>query len=85
MVLEILINGLLSVLTGALNLIPTVDNSFINGANTVMGFLSEIIKTAGYFLPLNHLMICFGFFLATHSVHAIWSAVQRVWDGLPLT
>lgn len=49
----------------------------------IKAFLLELIDTVSYFLPMQHLLLIFGLYIAIINFNFFYKVITKVWESIP--
>lgn len=81
MISEFFINIIFNIVTGLFSLLPDVT---WNVESTAFTYFLDILKIAGYMLPMDTVAAIAGLIVALTTFRIIISIVRTIWDLLPL-
>ena len=81
MVSEFFLNIIFNILTGMLSVLPDISWNIESNA---FAYFLDILKVAGYMLPMGTVSTIAGLIVALTTFRIIISIVRTIWDLLPL-
>ena len=83
MIVEAICSLIFALFNFVISLFPSLPDFVI--PSEIFDTFNWICSICGYFLPIKHIGIIFGFWIIFTNFRLIYAIIMRIWDALPFT